>query len=50
MSRWALTHPEYTKNQLICLVACVADAQGLKKKDRNAFIAQLEIDLAEVRN
>lgn len=46
--RWALTHPEYTKNQLISLVTCVADSQGIKKKERTAFIQQLEAALAEI--
>eukprot|EP00884_Botryococcus_braunii_P000884 jgi/Botrbrau1/10797/Bobra.0064s0003.1 len=48
LQRWALTHPEYTKNQLINLVTCVADSQGIKKKERTAFIQQLEAALAEI--
>ena len=31
------------------LAVCIGESQGLRKKDRNAFLAQLDAELAEMR-
>jgi len=49
LSRWALTHPEYTRDQIMMLVVCIAEANGLKRKDRNAFLTQMEAELTDFR-
>lgn len=46
---WAQTHPEYTRDQIIALVTCIAEANQLKRKDRAAMIAQLEADFEDLR-
>ena len=45
-----MTHPEYTRDQILGLAACMADANSLKKKDRGAFLAHLDADLTEFRS
>lgn len=45
LRHWLLTHPEYTAAQRTQLVSCIADAQGLRRKERAAFLAQLEAEL-----
>ena len=50
LRRWALTHPEYTRDQIMMLTVCIAEANGLKRKERNAFLAQLEADLSDMRS
>lgn len=50
LHRWALTHPEYTQSQILMLVTCIAEANSLKRKDRNALTAQIEADLADMRS
>ena len=49
LRRWAQTHPEYTRPQLLALVSCIADANNLKRKDRGALLAQIEADLGDMR-
>ena len=49
LRRWALTHPEYTRDQIMMLVVCIAEAKGLKRKERNAFLSLLEADLSDLR-
>lgn len=49
LMRWALTHPEYTRDQIMMLVVCIAEGNGLKRKERNAFLQQLEADLSDLR-
>lgn len=49
LRRWAQTHPEYTRPQLLALVTCIAEANTLKRKDRAALLQQIEADLGEVR-
>ena len=49
LRRWALTHPEYTRDQHMMLVVCIAEANGLKRKERNALLAQLEAELSDMR-
>lgn len=49
LRRWALTHPEYTRDQIMMLVVCIAEANGLKRKERNAFLSLLEADLSDLR-
>ncbi len=49
LRRWALTHPEYTRDQIMMLVVCIAEANGLKRKERNAFLAQLEAEMQDLR-
>ena len=50
LRKWAMTHPEYTRDQILSLAACMADANSLKKKDRGAFLAQLDADLNDFRS
>ncbi len=45
---WAQTHPEYTSEQIISLVTCIAEANQLKRKDRAGMIAQLEADFEDL--
>jgi len=45
LRHWLLTHPEYTAGQRTQLVACVAESQGLRRRERAAFLAQLESEL-----
>ncbi|EIE20688.1 hypothetical protein COCSUDRAFT_57256 [Coccomyxa subellipsoidea C-169] len=40
--QWAVTHPEYTREQQIGLATAVAQFKGLKKKDQATFVAQVE--------
>lgn len=47
--RWAQTHPEYTRPQLLALASCIADANSLKRKDKAALVAQVEADLGDIR-
>ncbi|BDA40427.1 Syndetin [Coccomyxa sp. Obi] len=49
LRRWAQTHPEYTRDQIMMLTVCIAEANGLKRKERNAFLSQLEADLSDLR-
>ncbi len=49
LRRWAQTHPEYTRDQIMMLTVCIAEASGLKRKERNAFLSQLEADLYDLR-
>jgi hypothetical protein len=49
LRRWALTHPEYTRDQVMMLGVCITEAQGLKRKERNAYLAQLDAALADLR-
>ena len=49
LRRWALTHPEYTRDQIMMLVVCIAEAHGLKRKERNALLAQMEAELSDMR-
>ena len=50
LRRWALTHPEYTRDQIMMLVVCIAEANALKRKERNAFLSLLEADLSDLRS
>ncbi len=45
-----MTHQEYTRDQILSLATCMADANCLKKKDRGAFLAQLDADLNDFRS
>ena len=45
LRHWLLTHPEYTAGQRTQLVACIAESQGLRRRERAAFLAQLESEL-----
>lgn len=45
LGHWAATHPEYSQEQLSCLAAAVADFKGLKKKERAAFVTQVNASL-----
>ena len=49
LQHWCQSHPEYTRPQLLALVACIADSNALKRKDRAALLTQIEADLADVR-
>ncbi len=49
LARWALTHPEYTRDQVMMLVVCIAEANGLKRKERNALLGQIEAELSDLR-
>ena len=49
LHRWALTHPEYTQDQIMMLVACIAESNNLKRRDRNALLSQIETDLKGMR-
>lgn len=42
LGQWAVTHPEYTREQQLALATAVAQFKGLKKKDQTAFVAQVE--------
>jgi hypothetical protein len=42
LGHWSATHPEYRREQHAALAGAVADFKGLKKKERVAFIAQVE--------
>lgn len=42
LGHWSATHPEYTRQQHASLAGAVADFKGLKKKDKAAFLAQVE--------
>jgi hypothetical protein len=42
LGQWAVTHPEYTREQQLSLATAVAQFNGLKKKDQAAFVAQVE--------
>ncbi len=44
-----MTHPEYTRDQIMMLVVCIAEANGLKRKERNAFLTQMEAELTDFR-
>ena len=46
---WAQTHPEYTREQIVALVTCIAEANQLKRKDRMAMTGQLEADFEDLR-
>ncbi|BDA42201.1 probable Syndetin [Coccomyxa sp. Obi] len=45
LGQWAVTHPEYTREQHLALATAVAQFKGLKKKDQTAFVAQVEASL-----
>lgn len=42
LGQWALTHPEYSREQQLALATAVAQFKGLKKKEQTAFVAQVE--------
>lgn len=37
------------QEQVVLLVGCIADANGLKRRERNALVSQIEADLAGMR-
>mmetsp|Transcript_36959 Transcript_36959/g.104306 ORF Transcript_36959/g.104306 Transcript_36959/m.104306 type:complete len:1134 (-) Transcript_36959:234-3635(-) len=39
---WALTHPEYTRTQLVNLVTCIAENSKMKRKALKDLLAQIE--------
>uniref|UniRef100_A0A1D1ZMS1 Coiled-coil domain-containing protein 132 n=1 Tax=Auxenochlorella protothecoides TaxID=3075 RepID=A0A1D1ZMS1_AUXPR len=45
LTQWALAHPEYTREQILALTACIADSSGLRRKERAALLAQMEAAL-----
>lgn len=45
LRHWLLSHPEYTAQQRSQLVACIAESQGLRRKERAAFMSQLDSEL-----
>ncbi|KAK9823710.1 hypothetical protein WJX72_004829 [[Myrmecia] bisecta] len=49
LRRWAQTHPEYTRDQIMMLIVCIAESTGLKRKERNALLAEIESDLRDLR-
>ncbi|KAK9901648.1 hypothetical protein WJX75_006561 [Coccomyxa subellipsoidea] len=42
LGQWAVTHPEYTREQQLSLATAVAQFNGLKRKDQAVFVAQVE--------
>ena len=50
LKRWALTHPEYTQEHILMLITCIAEANGLKKKERVSLISQIQMDLGDLRS
>lgn len=48
LQHWAHTHPEYTRQQTAALVAAIAEAQNIRKRDRVAALAEIQGELAMV--
>ena len=46
LQHWAQTHPEYTRQQTAALVAVIGEANGIRKKDRVAALAEIHGELA----
>lgn len=44
---WAQAHSEYSRAQVLDLTGVMADAKGLKKRERTAMLAQMEQALAD---
>lgn len=44
--QWVQTHPEYSRRHIAGLAQAVADAQGLKRKERAAFLALIASQVA----
>jgi hypothetical protein len=39
LQRWVMTHPEYTRQQVLLLAGCIADFRGIRWKQRGNFLA-----------
>jgi hypothetical protein len=45
LTQWAQVHPEYRPDQVLSLTACIAESSGLKRKEKQTLLAQVEADL-----
>ena len=45
LRHWVATHPEYTRSQLNSLLHCIAEANGLKRRERQSMLAEIDQDL-----
>ena len=50
LGHWAATHPEYTRSQTTSLLHCIAEANGVKRRERGMLLAQIEQELGAGSN
>ncbi|KAL4522781.1 hypothetical protein Ndes2526A_g00871 [Nannochloris sp. 'desiccata'] len=48
LAAWAELHPGYSDNQVLALAQCIGESSGLKKKDLQAAMMQVEAGLVAV--
>ena len=46
LRRWSQAHPEYSRDQILALASCIAEANSVKRKERNALVAVIADDLS----